>query len=141
MLWVSKERILDSQLLLLRNHNYDLLIYNKDIYNVEDFLQEVKRVYKIKDDEPLIIIPIAPESIKMKLLEEIKKNNLPWRLFEPEMKELGRFKSLEECERLTEESRDKRVYIRLKDGECKVYEFVRFREILEYHKVYGESIG
>jgi len=119
--WVSKEKILPVQEKLLKDAGYYITIYNKGIYNVEDFLSEIKNLnHEIY--ERVLLIPVVPESVKMKLLEEIRK-------YDNEVL----------CKMLLSQNSDRRVIVKLKDGTCKVYEFTQFKHLVEYVKRYDEG--
>jgi len=81
---------------------------------------------------------VVPESVKMRLLEEIKNRGLKFEVIEPIMKELGRYDNEEMCKALIHENEESRVMVRLKDGTCKVYEFIDFKHLIEYVKRYDE---
>ena len=136
--WVSKEKMLPIQEKLLKDAGYNIIIYNKGIYNVEDFLSEIKNLnHEIY--ERVLLIPVVPESVKMKLLEEIRNRNLKFEVVEPLMKEIGRYDNEVLCKMLMLEDADSRVMVKLKDGTCKVYEFVEFKHLVEYIKRYDEG--
>ena len=137
-LWVSKEKMLPVQEKLLKDAGYYISVYNKGIYNVEDFLSEIKNLnHEIY--ERVLLIPVVPESVKMKLLEEIRSRNLRFEVVEPIMKELGRYDSEVLCKMLLSQNLDSRVVVKLKDGTCKVFEFVEFKHLVEYVKRYDEG--
>jgi len=137
-IWVSKEKILPVQEKLLKDIGYNIIIYNKGIYNVEDFLDEIKNLNK-EIYERVLLIPVVPESVKMKLLEEIRNRNLKFEVVEPIMKEIGRYDNEVLCKMLLSQNLDSRVVVKLKDGTCKVYEFVEFKHLVEYIKRYDEG--
>jgi len=137
-IWVSKELMLPIQWKVLKDAGYNIIIYNKRIYNVEDFLDDVKDLNK-EIYERVLLIPVVPESVKMKLLEEIRNRNLRFEVVEPVMKELGRYDNEVLCKMLLSQSLDSRVTVKLKDGTCKVYEFVEFKRLVEYVKRYDEG--
>ena len=89
-IWISKELMLPVQWKLLKEAGYNIIIYNKGIYNVEDFLNEVRN-FNDKMYERVLLIPVVPESVKMRLLEEIRNHNLKFEVVEPIMKDLGRY--------------------------------------------------
>ena len=136
--WVSKEKMLPVQEKLLNDTGYNIIIYNKGIYNVEDFLSEIKNLNK-EIYERVLLIPVVPESVKMKLLEEIRNRNLKFEVVEPIMKEIGRYDNEALCKMLLSQNQDSRVVVKLKDGTCKVYEFIQFRRLVEYVKRYDEG--
>ncbi len=70
-IWVSKELMLPVQWKVLKDAGYNIIIYNKRIYNVEDFLDDVKDLNK-EIYERVLLIPVVPESVKMKLLEKLQ---------------------------------------------------------------------
>jgi len=110
----------------------------KGIYNVEDFLSEIKNLnHEIY--ERVLLIPVVPESVKMKLLEEIRNRNLKFEVVEPLMKEIGRYDNEVLCKMLLSQNSDRRVIVKLKDGTCKVYEFTQFKHLVEYVKRYDEG--
>ncbi len=74
-IWISKEKMLPAQWKLLKDVGYNIIIYNKGIYNVEDFLNEI-RSFNDKMYERVLLIPVVPESVKMRLLEEIRNRGL-----------------------------------------------------------------
>jgi len=129
---------LPAQWKLLKEAGYNIIIYNKGIYNVEDFLNEI-RDFNDKTYERVLLILVVPESIKMKLLEEIKNRGLKFEVIEPVMKELGRYDNEVLCKMLMRENEDSRVMVKLKDGTCKVYEFMQFKRLIEYVKRYDEQ--
>ena len=137
-IWVSKEKMLPVQEKLLKDAGYNIIIYNKGIYNVEDFLDEIKNLNK-EIYERVLLIPVVPESVKMKLLEEIRNRNLKFEVVEPIMKEIGRYDNEVLCKMLLSQNLDSRVVVKLKDGTCKVYEFVEFKHLVEYIKRYDEG--
>ena len=137
-IWVSKEKILPVQEKLLKDIGNNIIIYNKGIYNVEDFLDEIKNLNK-EIYERVLLIPVVPESVKMKLLEEIRNRNLKFEVVEPIMKEIGRYDNEVLCKMLLSQNLDSRVVVKLKDGTCKVYEFVEFKHLVEYIKRYDEG--
>ena len=137
-IWVSKEKILPVQEKLLKDIGYNIIIYNKGIYNVEDFLNEIRN-FNDKMYERVLLIPVVPESVKMRLLEEIRNHNLKFEVIEPIMKDLGRYDNEALCKMLMLENTDHRVVVKLKDGTCKVYEFVEFKHLVEYVKRYDEG--
>ena len=137
-IWISKELMLPAQWKLLKEAGYNIIIYNKGIYNVEDFLNEI-RDFNDKTYERVLLILVVPESIKMKLLEEIKNRGLKFEVIEPVMKELGRYDNEVLCKMLMRENEDSRVMVKLKDGTCKVYEFMQFKRLIEYVKRYDEQ--
>ena len=137
-IWVSKEKMLPVQEKLLKDVGYNITIYNKGIYNVEDFLDEIKN-FNGKTYERVLLIPVVPESVKMRLLEEIRNRGLKFEVVEPIMKELGRYDNEALCKMLMLENTDRRVVVKLKDGTCKVYEFVEFKHLVEYIKRYDEG--
>ena len=123
---------------MLKDIGYNIIIYNKGIYNVEDFLNEVRN-FNDKMYERVLLIPVVPESVKMRLLEEIRNHNLKFEVVEPIMKDLGRYDNEALCKMLMLENTDHRVVVKLKDGTCKVYEFVEFKHLVEYIKRYDEG--
>jgi len=137
-IWISKEKILPAQEKLLKEAGYYITIYNKGIYNVEDFLGEIKN-FNGKTYERVLLIPVVPESVKMRLLEEIRNRNLKFEVVEPVMKEIGRYDNEVLCKMLLSQNLDSRVMVKLKDGTCKVYEFVEFKHLVEYVKRYDEG--
>jgi len=137
-IWISKELMLPVQWKLLKDAGYNIIIYNKGIYNVEDFLDEIKD-FNDKMYERVLLILVVPESVKMRLLEEIKKRGLKFEVVEPVMKDLGRYDNEELCKALVRENEDSRVMVKLKDGTCKVYEFIQFKRLVEYVKRYEEG--
>ncbi len=137
-IWVSKELMLPIQWKVLKDAGYNIIIYNKRIYNVEDFLDDVKDLNK-EIYERVLLIPVVPESVKMKLLEEIRNRNLRFEVVEPIMKELGRYDNEVLCKMLLSQNLGNRVVVKLKDGTCKVYEFVEFKRLVEYVKRYDEE--
>jgi len=137
-IWISKEKMLPAQEKLLKEAGYNTIIYNKGIYNVEDFLDEIKNLNK-EIYERVLLIPVVPESVKMKLLEEIRNRNLKFEVVEPIMKEIGRYDNEVLCKVLLSQNLDSRVVVKLKDGTCKVYEFVEFKHLVEYVKRYDEG--
>ena len=137
-MWISKEKMLPAQEKLLKDAGYNIIIYNKGIYNVEDFLDEIKNLNK-EIYERVLLIPVVPESVKMKLLEEIRNRNLKFEVVEPIMKEIGRYNNEVLCKMLLSQNLDSRVVVKLKDGTCKVYEFVEFKHLVEYVKRYDEG--
>ena len=137
-IWISKEKMLPVQEKLLKDAGYYISIYNKGIYNVEDFLSEIKNLNK-EIYERVLLIPVVPESVKMKLLEEIRNRNLKFEIVEPIMKEIGRYDNEALCKMLLSQNLDSRVVVKLKDGTCKVYEFVEFKHLVEYIKRYDEG--
>ncbi len=134
-IWVSKEKMLPVQEKVLKDAGYNIIIYNKGIYNVEDFLNET-RDFNDKMYERVLLIPVVPESVKMRLLEEIKNRGLKFEVVEPIMRDLGRYDNEVLCKTLMLENADSRVMMKLKDGTCKVYEFVEFKRLVEYVKRY-----
>jgi len=136
--WVSKELMLPAQWKLLKEAGYNIIIYNKGIYNVEDFLDEIKNLNK-EIYERVLLIPVVPESVKMKLLEEIRNRNLKFEVVEPIMKEIGRYDNEVLCKMLLSQNLDSRVVVKLKDGTCKIYEFVEFKRLVGYVKRYDEG--
>ena len=137
-IWISKEKMLPVQEKLLKEAGYNIIIYNKGIYNVEDFLDEIKD-FNGKIYERVLLIPVVPESVKMRLLEEIRNRNLKFEVVEPVMKEIGRYDNEVLCKMLLSQNLDSRVMVKLKDGTCKVYEFVEFKHLVEYVKRYDEG--
>ena len=137
-IWISKELMLPAQWKLLKEAGYNIIIYNKGIYNVEDFLDEIKD-FNDKIYERVLLIPVVPESVKMRLLEEIKNRGLKFEIVEPIMKDLGRYDNEEPCKALLSQNLDSRVLVRLKDGTCKVHEFTQFKHLVEYVKRYDEG--
>ena len=137
-IWISKEKMLPAQWKLLKDTGYNIIIYNKGIYNVEDFLGEIKN-FNDKTYERVLLIPVVPESVKMRLLEEIKNRGLKFEVVEPIMRDLGRYDNEALCKALVLENADSRVMIRLKDGTCRVYEFMQFKRLVEYVKRYDET--
>jgi len=137
-IWISKEKMLPAQEKLLKEAGYNTIIYNKGIYNVEDFLDEIKN-FNGKTYERVLLIPVVPESVKMRLLEEIRNYNLKFEVVEPIMRDLGRYDNETLCKALVLENTDSRVVVKLKDGTCKVYEFVEFKHLVEYVKRYDEG--
>jgi len=137
-IWISREKLLPAQEKLLKDTGYNIIIYNKGIYNVEDFLDEIMD-FNDKMYERVLLIPVVPESVKMRLLEEIKNRGLRFEVVEPIMKDLGRYDNEELCKALTLGDADRRVAVRLRDGTCKVYEFVEFKHLVEYVKRYDEG--
>ena len=137
-IWISKELMLPVQWKLLKEAGYNIIIYNKGIYNVEDFLNEVRN-FNDKMYERVLLIPVVPESVKMRLLEEIRNHNLKFEVIEPIMKDLGRYDNEVLCKMLLSQNLDSRVVVKLKDGTCKVYEFVEFKHVIEYIKRYDEG--
>jgi len=137
-IWISKELMLPVQWKLLKEAGYNIIIYNKGIYNVEDFLNEVRN-FNDKMYERVLLIPVVPESVKMRLLEEIRNHNLKFEVVEPIMKDLGRYDNEVLCKMLLSQNLDSRVVVKLKDGTCKVYEFVEFKHLVEYIKRYDEG--
>jgi len=137
-MWISREKILPIQEKLLKDAGYDIIIYNKGIYDVEDFLSEIKNLNK-EIYERVLLIPVVPESVKMKLLEEIRNRNLKFEVVEPIMKEIGRYDNEALCKMMLSQNLDSRVVVKLKDGTCKVYEFVEFKHLVEYVKRYDEG--
>jgi len=138
-LWVSKEKMLPVQKKLLIDAGYYVTTHDKGIYNVEDFLSEIKDFFSHEIYERVLLIPVIPESIKMRLLEEIRNRNLKFEVIEPVMKELGRYDNEMLCKMLLSENADSRVVVKLKDGTCKVFEFVEFKHLVEYVKRYDEG--
>jgi len=130
--------MLPVQWKLLKEAGYNIIIYNKGIYNVEDFLNEVRN-FNDKMYERVLLIPVVPESVKMRLLEEIRNHNLKFEVVEPIMKDLGRYDNEVLCKMLLSQNLDSRVVVKLKDGTCKVYEFVEFKHLVEYIKRYDEG--
>ncbi len=55
------------------------------------------------------------------------------------MKDLGRYDNEELCKMLLSQNLDSRVVVKLKDGTCRVYEFVEFKHLVEYVKRYVEG--
>ncbi len=55
------------------------------------------------------------------------------------MKELGRYDNEVLCKMLLSQNLGNRVVVKLKDGTCKVYEFVEFKRLVEYVKRYDEE--
>jgi tRNA1(Val) A37 N6-methylase TrmN6 len=98
-IWISREKLLPVQEKLLKDAGYNIIIYNKGIYNVEDFLSEIKDLNK-EIYERVLLIPVVPESVKMKLLEEIRSRNLKFEVVEPVMKEIGRYDNEVLCKML-----------------------------------------
>ncbi len=137
-IWISKEKMLPVQEKVLKDAGYNIIIYNKGIYNVEDFLNEIRN-FNDKMYERVLLIPVVPESVKMRLLEEIKNRGLKFEVVEPIMKEIGRYDNEVLCKMLMLENTDRRVVVKLKDGTCKVYEFVEFKRLVEYVKRYDEG--
>ena len=137
-IWISKEKMLPVQEKLLKDVGYNITIYNKEIYNVEDFLSEIKNLNH-EMYERVLLIPVVPESVKMKFLEEIRNRNLKFEVVEPIMKEIGRYDNEVLCKTLMLENADSRVMVKLKDGTCKVYEFMQFKRLVEYVKRYDEG--
>jgi len=137
-IWISREKILPVQEKLLKDAGYNIIIYNKGIYNVEDFLDEIMD-FNDKIYERVLLIPVVPESVKMRLLEEIKNRGLKFEVVEPIMKDLGRYDNEVLCKALVRENADSRVMVKLRDGTCKVYEFVEFKRLVEYVKRYDEG--
>jgi parvulin-like peptidyl-prolyl isomerase len=137
-IWVSREKILPAQEKLLKDAGYNIIIYNKGIYNVEDFLDEIKD-FDDKMYERVLLIPVVPESVKMRLLEKIKNRGLKFEVVEPVMKDLGRYDNEELCKALVHENADSRVMVKLKDDTCRVYEFIQFKRLVEYVKRYDEG--
>ena len=137
-IWISKEKMLPAQEKLLKEAGYNTIIYNKGIYNVEDFLDEIKN-FNDKMYERVLLIPVVPESVKMRLLEEIRNRGLKFELVEPIMKDLGRYDNEVLCKALVLENADSRVMVKLKDGTCRVYEFTQFKRLVEYVKRYDEG--
>jgi len=137
-IWVSKEKMLPAQEKLLKEAGYNIIIYNKGIYNVEDFLDEIKN-FNDKMYERVLLIPVVPESVKMRLLEEIRNRGLKFEVVEPVMRDLGRYDNEVLCKALVLENADSRVMVKLKDGTCKVYEFMQFKRLVEYVKRYDET--
>ena len=87
-IWVSKEKLLPAQEKLLKDAGYNIIVYNKGIYSVEDFLDEIKNLSH-EMYERVLLIPVVPESVKMRLLEEIKNRGLKFEVVEPIMRDLG----------------------------------------------------
>jgi len=137
-IWISKEKMLPAQEKLLKEAGYNTIIYNKGIYNVEDFLDEIKN-FNGKTYERVLLIPVVPESVKMRLLEEIRNRGLKFEVVEPVMRDLGRYDNEVLCKVLLSQNLDSRVVVKLKDGTCKVYEFVEFKHLVEYVKRYDEG--
>jgi len=137
-MWVSKELMLPIQWKVLKEAGYNIIIYNRGIYNVEDFLDEIQD-FNDKMYERVLLIPVVPESVKMRLLEEIKNRGLRFEVVEPIMKDLGRYDNEELCKALMRENEDSRVIVRLRNGTCRVYEFVEFKHLIEYVKRYDEG--
>jgi len=137
-IWISKEKMLPAQEKLLKEADYYITIYNKGIYNVEDFLGEIKN-FNDKMYERVLLIPVVPESVKMRLLEEIKNRGLKFEVVEPIMRDLGRYDNEALCKALVLENTDSRVTVKLRDGTCKVYEFMQFKCLVEYVKRYDEG--
>ena len=137
-IWISKEKMLPAQEKLLKEAGYNTIIYNKGIYNVEDFLGEINN-FNGKTYERVLLIPVVPESVKMRLLEEIRNRGLKFEVVEPIMKDLGRYDNEALCKALVRENADSRVMVKLKDGTCKVYEFMQFKRLVEYVKRYDET--
>ncbi len=137
-IWISKEKMLPAQWKLLKDAGYNIIIYNKGIYNVEDFLNEIRN-FSDKIYERVLLIPVVPESVKMRLLEEIKNRGLKFEVVEPVMRDLGRYDDEALCKALVHENADSRVMVKLKDGTCKVYEFAEFKHLVEYVKRYDEG--
>ncbi len=137
-IWISKEKMLPVQEKVLKDVGYNIIIYNKGIYNVEDFLNEIRN-FNDKMYERVLLIPVVPESVKMRLLEEIKNRGLKFEVVEPIMRDLGRYDNEALCKMLLSQNLDSRVVVKLKDGTCKVYEFVEFKHLVEYVKRYDEE--
>ena len=137
-IWISKEKMLPVQEKVLKNASYNIIIYNKGIYNVEDFLNEIRN-FNDKMYERVLLIPVVPESVKMRLLEEIRNRGLKFEVVEPIMKDLGRYDNEVLCKALVLENADSRVMVKLKDGTCRVYEFTQFKRLVEYVKRYDEG--
>ncbi len=137
-IWISKEKMLPAQWKLLKDAGYNIIIYNKGIYNVEDFLNEIRN-FSDKIYERVLLIPVVPESVKMRLLEEIKNRGLKFEVVEPVMRDLGRYDDEALCKALVRENIDSRVMVKLKDGTCKAYEFAEFKHLVEYVKRYDEG--
>ncbi len=74
-IWISKELMLPVQRKVLKEAGYNIIVYNKGIYNVEDFIDEIT-VFNDKIYERVLLIPVVLESVKMRLLEEIRNHNL-----------------------------------------------------------------
>ncbi len=55
------------------------------------------------------------------------------------MKEIGRYDNEVLCKMLLSQNLDSRVIVKLKDGTCKVYEFMQFKRLVEYVKRYDEG--
>ena len=138
-MWISREKLLPAQEKLLKEAGYNIIIYNKGIYNVEDFLNEIRGDFNDKMYERVLLIPVVPESVKMRLLEEIKNHNLKFEVVEPIMKEIGRNDNEVLCKTVLSQNLDSRVIVKLKDGTCKVYEFMQFKRLVEYVKLYDEG--
>ncbi len=136
--WISKELMLPVQWKVLKEADYNIIVYNKGIYNVEDFIDEIT-VFNDKIYERVLLIPVVLESVKMRLLEEIRNHNLKFEVVEPIMKDLGRYDNEELCKMLLSQNLDSRVVVKLKDGTCRVYEFVEFKHLVEYVKRYDEG--
>jgi len=137
-IWISREKMLPVQEKVLKDADYNIIIYNKGIYNVEDFLNEIRN-FNDKMYERVLLIPVVPESVKMRLLEEIRNHNLKFEVIEPIMKDLGRYDNEVLCKALVLENVDSRVMVKLKDGTCRVYEFTQFKRLVEYVKRYDEG--
>jgi len=137
-IWISKEKMLPAQWKVLKDAGYNIITYNKGIYNVEDFLDEINN-FNGKTYERVLLIPVVPESVKMRLLEEIKNRGLKFEVVEPIMRDLGRYDNEVLCKALVLENADSRVMVKLKDGTCKVYEFTQFKRLVEYVKRYDEG--
>ena len=137
-MWISREKLLPAQEKVLKDAGYNIIIYNKGIYNVEDFLDEMRN-FNGKTYERVLLIPVVPESVKMRLLEEIKNRGLKFEVVEPIMRDLGRYDNEVLCKALVLENADSRVMVKLKDGTCKVYEFTQFKRLVEYVKRYDEG--
>ncbi len=99
VMWISKEKLLPAQEKLLKGAGYTINIYNNGIYNVEDFLDRIKHLNN-ETYERVLLIPIVPESVKMRLLEEIRNRGLKFEVVEPVMKDLGRYDNEELCKML-----------------------------------------
>ncbi len=55
------------------------------------------------------------------------------------MKDLGRYDDEALCKMLLSQNQDSRVVVKLKDGTCRVYEFIQFKRLVEYVKRYDEG--
>ena len=135
-MWVSRHPMTTSQYKILSKH--DILSIQGHVPTA-DYLYEKYVEPKLKEYDKIYLVPILPESVKMRILDLNAVKGLTDRVFvlEPIMEEIYKSMDIQDCARVRNECKEDCIinnYI----VECKVYKFKGFRRLVRYVKEYAE---